>query len=659
MCGMSGIITRRGRPVAEADLWPILAAQEHRGPDDWDVWSDGACALGHRRLSIIDLSAAGRQPLANEDGTVWITFNGEIYNFQALRAELEGLGHRFRTRTDTEAVVHAYEQWSTDCVRRLRGMFAFGLWDQKRRRLLLARDRAGKKPLFYTEAGGRFLFASELQGLLADAAVPREINLPALDDYLAFGYIPAPQTAFRGIRKLPPAHTLTLDLTPAGVVTRLERYWTLAYEPKLRLAAEEAAAALREKLTEAVRLRMTSDVPLGAFLSGGIDSSIVTGLMAQTSGARVKTFSIGFAEAAYNELEHARRVAARWETDHHEFIVQPDALAVLPRLARHFGEPFADSSAVPSFYVAQMTRASVTVALTGDGGDESFAGYERYLANRIAERARRLPGFAAAARRLSRALPATAGPKSQWRRAQRFLAVASRPMAERYAAWAGASTGCFSQEARRQLYGGEMRALLAQRDAGEWMTALFAGTRHLDPVEAAMAVDVRSYLPYDLLVKVDITTMAHSLEARSPLLDHEVMELAARLPVGLKLRGRESKYLLKRACADLLPAENARRRKMGFGVPVGEWFRHSLRPLLQDALLSEQALRRGYFLPEALRRLVTEHLERRADHGFALWSLLMLELWHRELADSSPAPARTPREYRGARERTIAVSEAL
>jgi len=632
MCGIAGIISEIGGDLKHR-IVRLVEAQRHRGPDDWGVWCDDICALGHRRLSIIDLSQAGRQPLSNEDGTVWITFNGEIYNFRALRDELGGLGHRFHTRTDTEIIVHAYEQWGTGCVKRLRGMFAFGLWDQRRRRLFLARDRVGKKPLYYTQVGGHFLFASELQGLLVDADIPREVNLPAIDAYLSWGYIPAPQTAFRDIFKLPSAHYLTLDLTPDGPVMNVERYWSLEYVPKFSISEDEARQILREKLTEAVRLRMISDVPLGAFLSGGIDSSIVVGLMAMLSHRPVKTLSIGFKEAAYNELDHARRVAQRWGTDHQEFIVQPDALAILPKLVRHYGEPYADSSAVPTFYVSQIARSSVTVALNGDGGDESFAGYQRYLGNRLAEIAQRVPGGAQLAQALSRVLPNSLDPKNRLRQAKRFLSVAMQPMAKRYGHW----VGYFSQEAKEQLYSRDFHLLLARERLDDWIESLFADMRDMDPVDAAMAVDVRSYLPYDLLVKVDIASMANSLEARSPLLDHEVMEFAARLPVGLKLRGRESKYLLKRAFADILPPENVRRRKIGFSVPVGKWFHGPLRELLYDGLMSKSFLTRGYFQPEAIRRLVMEHLEHRADHSFQLWNLLMLELWHREIADASPS----------------------
>lgn len=628
MCGIAGIISEIGEHHG-SELALMLDALRHRGPDDHGQWvsDDRRVWLGHQRLSIIDLSEAGRQPLSNEDGTVWITYNGEIYNFQALRQQLEGLGHQFRTRTDTEVIVHAYEQWGTDCVKRLRGMFAFGLWDQRRRRLFLARDRVGKKPLFYTRVGRRFLFASELQGLLADPAVPRQVDHQALDAYLSLGYVPAPQTAFCDIKKLPPAHWLTLDLTSTGPTVHIERYWHLTYVPKFNLTENEAIEALQEKLTEAVQLRLISDVPVGAFLSGGIDSSIVVGLMAQLSDRPVKTFSIGFVEAAYNELDHARRIAERWQTDHHEFIVQPDALEILPLLVRHYGEPYADSSALPTFYVSKLTRAYVTVALNGDGGDENFAGYERYFANQAAEWVQAVPGSAVFGRTVNRMLPDWLSPKNRLRHVKRFLSVVAQPMARRYGCW----VGYFDPQTKAQLYDPTFQAALnGGHGPDEWLEGLFEQARHLGPLEAAMAVDVQSYLPYDLLVKVDITAMANGLEARSPFLDHEVMELAARLPAEFKWRSGESKYLLKRAFHDLLPPENMHRRKVGFGVPVGAWFRGALRPMLEDALLSEQARRRGYFRPDSVRRLVLEHLEQRAEHGFLLWNLVMLELWHRE-----------------------------
>lgn len=622
MCAIAGIIDNQSE---EQRTEVICRAQKHRGPDSRGLWSDGICTLGHQRLAIIDLSEAGKQPLSNEDGTVWITFNGEIYNFQSLRRELESLGHCFRTQTDTEVLVHAYEQWGTDCVKRLRGMFAFGLWDQRQQRLMLARDRVGKKPLFYTQDGQRFLFASELQGLLADQQIPREINPEAIDAYLTYGYIPAPHTAYRGVFKLPPAHRLTLDWNNGNPAIHTERYWSLAYTPKLNLNEDEAGEALREKLTEAVRLRMISDVPLGAFLSGGIDSSIVVGLMAQLSSTRVKTFSIGFDDEAYDETAHARRIAEKWNTEHHEFTVKPNAVDILPKLVRHFGEPYADSSAVPAYYVSQLTRQHVTVALNGDGGDESFAGYERYLGSQLAERLNAIPGAINSARTLSRFIPESLPQKSRLRSAKRFLSVATAPLAERYMRW----IGYFDVAAKPQLYSKDfLEQLNGARDG--WIEGLFREVGEFDPVDAAMAVDVQSYLPYDLLVKVDITSMANSLEARSPFLDHEVMEFAARLPVNLKLRGGQMKYLLKRTFKDLLPSENVNRRKMGFGVPLGVWLRGELREMATDTLLSNRALQRGYFQPKALKQILKEHLNATAEHSFKLWSLLMLELWHQK-----------------------------
>ena len=604
----------------------MIEAQRHRGPDDAGLWADGDCALGHRRLAIIDLSEAGRQPMRSEESGLQITFNGEIYNFLDLRRELEARGCVFRTRTDTEAILHAYEQWGADCVSRLRGMFAFAIWDPRRRRLFLARDRVGKKPLHYAFDGRRLLFSSELQGLLAGTELSREVLPEAIDLYLSYGYIPAPLSAFRAIRKLPPAHYLLADLGEDEIRISIERYWELRYEPKLEIGEEEACRRLRETLTEAVRLRMISDVPLGAFLSGGIDSSIVVGLMAMQSRAPVRTFSIGFREAAYNELAHARRIADKWKTDHQEFVLEADALAILPQLVRHYGEPYADSSAIPTWYVAQATRRHVTVALNGDGGDESFAGYERYLGNQLAEQLLSIPGFGATAGALSRALPDSLNPKSRLRQAKRFLGVSTLPMRERYPRWLTFFTG----EAKQRLYAGEFADTVGLGREEGWLGAQLAAGPRLAPADAAMRLDVLTYLPFDLLVKVDIATMAHGLEARSPFLDHEVMELAARLPVGMKLRRGRLKHLLKRAFADLLPPENVNRRKMGFGVPVGDWFRGPLRELVRDTLLSRELAARGYFERGEVARLVEEHLEARADHSFQLWSLLFLELWHRE-----------------------------
>jgi len=652
MCGIAGILNRQG--LADRDLLKrMLDALRHRGPDDEGIYAEGGIALGQRRLSIIDLTT-GHQPLSNEDGSVWITFNGEIYNFQELREQLEKKGHQFRTNSDTETIVHAYEEYGEECVKHLRGMFAFAIWDAPKGLCYLARDRLGKKPLFYTEVGGQFLFASELQGLLQCPAIRREVELDTIDEYLTYGYIPAPRTAFKGVFKLPPAHTLTTRVEGSGFRVQVERYWQLEYEPKLMLTEDEACEQLMELLREAVRLRLISDVPLGAFLSGGIDSSAVVALMSELSDKPVKTFSIGFEEAAFNELDYARAVAQRFGTEHHEFIVRPNALEVVPKLVRHYGEPYADSSAVPSYYVAQVTRQHVTVALNGDGGDECFAGYERYAGNEIAERYHKIPP---ALRRgviepLSHLLPHSVNRRSRLRQAQRFLEVASQPMEQRYLRWVTTVTqeqkeDLYSPDFKRKLGNWEIRKLgnWEIRKLGNWeiaervsqfpnfLISLFSDTNGLSPLDKTLFVDVNSYLPYDLLVKMDIATMANSLEARSPFLDHHVMEFAARLPAHFKLRGVTLKYLLKKALRPLLPADNLRRRKQGFGVPVGEWFRGELRELLHDTVLSQRALQRGYFNASSLKQMVDDHMQRREDYTYQLWALLMLELWHREFVD--------------------------
>jgi asparagine synthase (glutamine-hydrolysing) len=635
MCGIAGVVDLRGRAVERPLLERLCAYLAHRGPDDQGLYFDCDAALGQRRLSIIDLTG-GRQPMGNEDGTVWVTFNGEIYNFLGLRAELETRGHRFATCSDTEVIVHAYEQHGAGCVARFRGMFAFALWDRVRRTLLLARDRVGKKPLFYAEAGGQFVFASELQALLEHPHICREPDPVALDDYLTYGYIPAPRTAFRGVFKLPPAHTLTLQVPKDGAgaaIPRVEPYWRLEYTPKLDLDEQEAAEELLEVLTEAIRLRLIADVPLGALLSGGVDSSLVVALMSRLSDRPVKTFSIGFEEKVFNELPYARLVAQRYGTDHHELIVHARALDVLPTLVRHHGEPFADSSAVPSYYVAQMTRQHVTVALNGDGGDECFAGYERYLASGLAERYQRIPKTLRVGmiEPLASLIPSTLPRRNRLGQAKRFLQVAAQPAARRYLRW----VSYFTPEQKQGFYTPEFREHLAGYDGDEWLLHQFDATRRegCNRLDAILATDVRSYLPYDLLVKMDIATMANSLEARSPFLDHKVMEFAARLPGRYKLRGATSKYLLKKVARKLLPSQNLDRRKMGFGIPVGNWMRGELRPLLDDALLSQRALGRGYYRPEAVQRLVQENAEGTQDHTFRLWSLLWLELWHREFLD--------------------------
>ncbi len=632
MCGIAGIVDLAGRGVVRSLLERLCARLVHRGPDEEGFHFEPRVGLGQRRLSIIDLSA-GKQPMSNEDGTVWVTFNGEIYNFQELRTRLEGLGHRFATHSDTEVILHGYEQYGPDCVNHFRGMFAFGLWDGPRRTLMLARDRVGKKPLFYAQTADQLVFASELQAIVEHPDISRNPDPAAVDEYLTYGYIPAPRTVYRAVKKLPPAHYLLCRLGEgdAGIQEmRVERYWQLEYTPKQALTEEEAVHGLLEVLGEAVRLRLIADVPLGALLSGGVDSSLVVALMSKYSSGPVKTFSIGFDEPGFDELPYARAVAQKYGTEHHELVVRPNALEVLPKLVRHYGEPYADSSAVPSYYVARMTREHVKVALNGDGGDESFGGYERYLGSRLADRFRRLPALVrSGVSGLAGALiPDSLPRRSRLRQAKRLLEAAALPTAQRYLRWVGYFTA--AQKAR--LYTPGFRAEVAGGDADDFLLGEFKAVEREggDALDTLLAVDVRSYLPYDLLVKMDIATMACSLEGRSPFLDHKVMEFAARLPSRLKIRGGTLKYLLKKAAAGLVPEENLHRRKMGFGVPVGTWMRGELRPLLEDTLLAGDARTRAYFEPGPVRQLLEEHVGGRQDHSFQLWALLWLELWYRE-----------------------------
>jgi asparagine synthase (glutamine-hydrolysing) len=622
MCGIAGIIARASEKPCAGTLDGMAAALAHRGPDGGAVRVYGCAGFAFRRLSIIDL-AGGAQPIDNEDRTCHVVLNGEIYNHLELREDLEGRGHRFRTRSDVECVVHGYEEWGDQIVHRLRGMFALALWDEPRQRLLLARDRLGKKPLLYHEAGGRLAFASEFRSLAADPEMPREPDLPAIHHYLTYQYVPSPLTAFKGVRKLPPAHLLVFEDGEA----RIERYWSLSFQPTLAITEEDAAAEVRRLLREAVRMRLMSEVPLGAFLSGGIDSGSIVALMAEFGP--VKTFSVGFDEEDFSELRYARQVAQRYGTDHHEFVVRPQAAEVIPALVEHYGEPYADSSALPTYYLASETAAHVKVALTGDGGDELFAGYRRYELLARLDAIGRVPGargLAGAGVRL--------GVGRASARAERLLrAIASRPE-ERYAR----AISYFTPEDKDALYSPEMKAA-APGDAYELLYAHYQRADAPDLLGRRLYADTMTYLPDDLLVKIDIATMIHSLEGRSPFLDHPLVEFAARLPSRFKLLRRAGKLVLRRAVADLLPPEILSRPKMGFGVPISSWFRGELAELLRDVLLSPRATARPFFRPERVRQIVEDHQAGRRDHGAQLWALLMLELWCRRFADGGPASA--------------------
>ncbi|HEX8844387.1 MAG TPA: asparagine synthase (glutamine-hydrolyzing) [Pyrinomonadaceae bacterium] len=627
MCGIVGIVRPpEAGPVDRELLSRMCEAIRHRGPDEDGYYLNGPTGLAMRRLAIIDLKG-GQQPIHNEGRTAWIVFNGEIYNYPELREKLEKLGHKFYTNCDTEAIIHAYDRYGSECPKHLRGMFAFAIWDESRQELFLARDRVGKKPLLYAQVNGQLLFASEFSALLLHPDVSREIETDAIHYYLSFMCVPAPLTAYRAIRKLEPGHTLRWK---DGEI-KIERYWQPDFSKKIKVSEEEAGERAVAELREAVRVRLMADVPLGAFLSGGIDSSAVVALMSEESSEPVKTFSIGFEEQDFSELHHARRVAEHVGADHHEFIVRPDALEVLPTLVEHYGEPYADSSAIPTYYVSRETRQHVTVALNGDGGDECFAGYERYAAMQLAEKYHRLPNLLrkGLVERPIGWLPGAENARNRVARVKRFMRAASLPKVERYLRW----VSVFDHEAKQALYSDSFQHQTSGLSAASFLEPWFARANGAGVVDATLLADTMTYLPNDLLVKVDIASMAVSLEARSPFLDHHVIEFAASLPEKMKLRGLTTKYLLKRVLKRLLPAENLGRRKMGFGVPIGHWFRNEMQGFVRETLLSEKAARRGFFKPESVRRMVEGHIDGKQDFAHQLWTLLMLELWFQRFID--------------------------
>ncbi len=631
MCGIAGQVTADRRPVDPGLIKAMGERLRHRGPDDSGVYINGHVGLAHQRLSVLDLSPAGHQPMTNEDSSVLIVFNGEIYNFAELRASIQSR-HAFRSRTDTEVILHLYEEYGVECVRMLRGMFAFAIWDQAAQRLVLARDRLGKKPLFYRLDDRGLCFASELKALLIDEAAP-DINPVAMHHYLTFQYVPAPWTIFTPIRKLRPGHMLIYE---EGKVSD-NAYWSLRYDPKcVRRNEAEYREEFARLLEESVRLRLVSDVPLGAFLSGGMDSSTVVALMSREMTKPVKTFSIGFKDEAFNELPYARDVAKLYGTEHHEFVVEPSAIELLPTLVRVYDEPYADPSAMPTYYVSQLSRQFVTVALNGDGGDELLAGYPRYqlsqgdrlktwflpIAGRPSTGRDRLQKFL---RRLPRCVPGG--------RVRRRLQHLAEPFHNEYL-----GRICYFLPSEKEgLYASEFHTQVHGHDSADLLLHWFEETQASDLLDQLLGVDTLSYLPDDLLVKVDRATMAHGLEARSPFLDHQLVEFVASLPVHLKVRNGETKYLLKSVMAGVLPDRILRRAKQGFGVPIDRWFRGDCRDFLRDILLSTNAMARGYFRPERVKWLIDEHQKGTTDYSTRLYALLMLELWHREYVDGARA----------------------
>ena len=624
MCGIAGFLLRDGMAEARA-VKAMCDTIRHRGPDDEGIHTDGGCGIGMRRLSIIDLST-GHQPLSNEDGSVWVVFNGEIYNYRELRERLMGQGHRFRTNSDTETLVHLYEQEGAEGLARLRGMFAFAIWDARKREMLLARDRFGKKPMYYAETPAGLFFGSELKCLRA-AGVPLELDEEALRLYFLFGYIPDPRSPFLAVKKLRPGGWLACD---AGGHMRQGLYWKMpppASEAPGDMTEAEARQALRDLFDEAVRIRMIADVPLGAFLSGGIDSSSVVASMALQSEAPVKTFSIGFEEAEFNELPYARLVAQRYRTEHHERIVKPDCLDLLPRLVWHFDEPFGDSSAIPTFIVSQYAVQHVKVALSGDGGDELFAGYDSFFLQERLRWADRLPQAA------RKALNAIAGALPYSAYGKNYLRMIARPSAlERY--FESNYTPYFIRE--RLL---KPKWMLPAD--GAYLARTFADCllpAGADVLLQAFYFEANANLTGDMLVKVDRMSMANSLEVRCPVLDYKLAELAARFPPSWKMKHGKGKRILIEALGDRLPPELLHRPKKGFGVPLGIWFRGELRPFLNDTLLGSRFLDRGFVSPEFTRYLVEEHQSGRRNNTEWLWRLLALELWFREQETAPPGP---------------------
>jgi asparagine synthase (glutamine-hydrolysing) len=608
----------------------MCAAIEHRGPDSRGTHHADGVGLGIQRLRVIDL-VTGDQPISNEDGTVTVVLNGEIYNFRELRSRLERNGHRFATHTDTEVIVHLYEERGPDFVHDLYGMFGLAVWDAPRRRLVLARDRVGKKPLVYALCDdGTLSFASELGALMQDPEIPRDLDYDAVDAYLALRYIPHPLSIYRAARKLAPGGRLIWE---DGAVT-VDRWWRLAYRPKTGPSTlEELGEAVRESVRRATARRLISDVPLGAFLSGGIDSSAVVAAMAEASPEPVKTFSIGFAATRpeFNELPYARMVAQQFGTDHHEEVIEPHAVEMLPRVVRAFGEPFADPTALPTFLLAEMTRRHVTVALNGDGGDESFAGYDRYAANVLLSRFDRLPlAVRRTAARLGARIPADPIINSTRSRIRRLTANLPLDAGDRYLAYTTRNDAVD----RTQVYTPEGRALVGDG----WVDAAFRevwdGVDADELVDQLLATDVELYLPGDLLAKADISTMQYSLEARSPLLDHELMELAAAVGPELKLQGRDKKLGLRAALRGWIPDEILDRPKRGFELPVADWLRGDLGRFAREVLLDPVTAQRGLLDPGYARGLLDRHTAGQEDHSRPIWTLLVLELWQREALDS-------------------------
>ena len=636
MCGIAGgVWSHNAQGLTIDELNRMTNSIAHRGPDGQghliippktdpsiiDGRPSPGVALGFRRLSIIDL-ALGHQPLGNEDGSVQIVFNGEIYNYQQIRHRLEGSGHTFRSQSDTETIVHLYEDLGVDCFSHLNGMFALAIWDSHRDRLVLARDRLGKKPLYYTIQNGRLLFASELKSLMTLPGIDKQIDPGAIDLFLTYQYIPHPHSIYRGIHKLPPGHYAVFE----NGALKIEKYWNVDWSKETPIDQPAASGQLRTLLSDAIRLRLRSDVPLGAFLSGGIDSSLVVAIAQQHLDTPIQTFSIGFSEADFDETHFAKMVADHVGTKHERFEVTPDAMNILDQLVNQYDEPFGDSSAVPTWYLSEMTRKHVTVALSGDGGDELFGGYERYRALKLSGQLQSwLPVHWLNQTWLMKRLPDSNARRSFLRRVRRFCEALGQPPIDRYMNW----IQIFGEASRLDLYQESFIEQLPDRNPVSFLADAWRNAGKRDLLSCASTADLQTYVPCDLMTKVDIASMANSLEARQPMLDYRLVEWAASLPSHLKLRGKQGKRLLMDTYYDLLPKEIWHRPKMGFGVPIAKWFRTTLRDRTYDALLGTDAVCHQYFRREAIASLVDEHMSGRGNQAYRLWNLLFLELWLR------------------------------
>ena len=632
MCGIAGIYNfNRPQEVERALVQRMTDVITHRGPDADGVYVNGPIGLGHRRLSIIDLSEAGRQPMFSHDKRLSIVFNGEIYNFLDYRGDLIKRGHHFHSKTDTEVIIYLYLEYGEKCVEFLRGMFAFALWDEQQQQLLLARDRLGQKPLYYYCDGQRLMFGSELKSLVEDPSVPKEINYEALYDYLVYLYIPAPKTIYKNIYKLPAAHYLVCS--PQGIQGPTE-YWDISFANVKEEYTESAVCeALIEQFQEAVNIRLMSDVPLGAFLSGGVDSSAVVAMMAKAVSTPVITTSIGFTEKRFDETRYARMVSQQYHTDHFERTVNADALSILDKIVWHFDEPFADSSAIPTYYVSKLSREKVTVALSGDAGDENFAGYSKYPVDVLEHQVRNwIPEIF---RKTILAGIANIYPQWDWLpwylRGKFFLTnVINTP--ER-AAFRTVTSLTDDQQA--SLFSQDFQRTVRGYDPFSIVQRWYQKADTTDPLSRLQYVDMKNYMPDDILVKVDRMSMANSLEVRSPIIDHVFMEFVATLPSRLKLKGHQRKYIFKKAFEPYLPQDILYRKKQGFSVPLDRWFRNDLRDLVQDTLLSSHALQRGFFAPEYVTTMWKQHLSGHRNFGTNLWALLMFELWFRRFMEGT------------------------